>query len=277
MYKSDDTTIHWLNFSSYEDLRFFEIGHQNCHSDYGYGPIIRDKYILHYVLSGKGELHLNGKITPIHPKQAFIIPPGVPGYYKADTENPWTYIWIQFHGPKATEMLQKAGLTGKSPVFTPNDCWQEMEDCLWDIINEPDAEYACMGRLYEFFQLMINYSSQPPKAKKKVDPSSEYVRRVIHYISEKYSEPIHIQEIADYCGLDRAYLSKLFKEATGYTPQRYLINYRINKAKQLLENTDLPIQHVSYSVGYSDPLAFSKFFRQEAGMSPTQYRKSYGE
>lgn len=273
MYKSNDTIIHWLDFSSYEDLRFFEIGYQKCYPNYGYGPIIRDKYILHYVLSGSGKLQLNGKITPVHSKQAFIIPPGVPGYYEADTSNPWTYIWIQFHGPKAAEMLEKAGITGKSPIFTPNGSYQDIEECLWNIINEPDAEYACMGRLYEFFQLLIYHSSQAPKAGEKTDSSLEYVHRVIHYISEKYSEPIHIQEIADYCGLDRAYLSKLFKGATGLTPQRYLINYRIDKAKQLLKNTNLPIQHVSYSVGYSDPLAFSKFFRQETGTSPTEYRK----
>ena len=94
----------------------------------------------------------------------------------------------------------------------------------------------------------------------------------MHYIAEKYSEPIHIQDIADFCGLDRSYLSKLFKEVTGYSPQRYLLTYRIKKAKELLESTELSIQHVSYSVGYNDPLAFSKFFKQETGLSPTQYR-----
>lgn len=273
MLSHEKTIIHWLNYSSYEDLKFYEAGIQDCSPGYGYGPIIRDKYILHYILSGEGELHLDGQIIPIHEKQAFIIPPGVLGYYRADMANPWHYIWVQFHGPKASEMLYRAGLTRKTPVFTPREFCSELEDCLEEILRNPSAEYACMGNLYRFFQLMIDFSSNPSQTKQKADLGLQYVRSVIHYISEKYSEPIHIQDIANYCGLDRAYLSKLFKDATGITPQRYLITFRMNKAKKLLKETDLTIQHVSYSVGYSDPLAFSKFFKQETGMSPTQYRE----
>lgn len=273
MLSHDKTIIHWLDYSSYDDLKFYEAGIQDCKPGYGYGPIIRDKYILHYILSGEGALHLDGQILPVHEKQAFIIPPGVLGYYQASLDNPWHYIWVQFHGPKASEMLHKAGLNRKTPIFTPKEFCPEIEDCLEQIIINPWQEYACVGNFYQFFQLLIDHSSNPPRAKQKADAGLEYVRSVIHYISEKYSEPVHIQDIANYCGLDRAYLSKLFRDATGFTPQRYLINFRINKAKQLLAETDLPIQHVSYSVGYNDPLAFSKFFKQETGMPPTKWRE----
>lgn len=272
MLQHDKTIIHWLDYSSYEDLKFYEAGIQDCQPGYGYGPIIRDKYILHYILSGEGELHLDGQIIPIREKQAFIIPPGVLGYYQASTGNPWHYIWIQFHGPKAMEMLHKAGLDRTSPVFHPREFCPKIEACLEQIILDPSHEYACMGNLYELFQLLIDYSSNPPRLKHIPETSTGYVEAVMHYIAEKYSEPIHIQDIADFCGLDRSYLSKLFKEITGYSPQRYLLTYRIKKAKELLESTELSIQHVSYSVGYNDPLAFSKFFKQETGLSPTQYR-----
>lgn len=272
MLQHDKTIIHWLDYSSYEDLKFYEAGIQDCHPGYGYGPIIRDKYILHYILSGEGELHLDGQVIPIREKQAFIIPPGVLGYYRASTENPWHYIWIQFHGPKAMEMLHKAGLDRTSPVFHPREFCPEIEACLEQIILDPSREYACMGNLYKFFQLLTDYSSNPPRLKHIPETSTGYVEAVMHYIAEKYSEPIHIQDIADFCGLDRSYLSKLFKEITGYSPQRYLLTYRIKKAKELLESTELSIQHVSYSVGYNDPLTFSKFFKQETGLSPTQYR-----
>ena len=274
MLQHDKTIIHWLDYSSYEDLKFYEAGIQNCQPGYGYGPIIRDKYILHYILSGEGELHLDNQIIPIHKEQAFVIPPGIPGYYCASQENPWHYMWIQFHGPKATEMLSMAGLTRKSPVFTPKEYCPELAECLEDIIINPRQEYACLGNLYRFFQLLINCSN-PPRPKLRTDTTSEYVRSVVHYITEKYSEPIHIEDIANHCGLNRTYLSKLFKDATGYSPQRYLLNFRINKAKQLLTETDLPIQYISYSVGYSDPLAFSKFFKQETSLSPTQWREKY--
>lgn len=267
--------IYGLNFSFYEDLRFYEMGRQKCPPGYGYGPIIRDKYILHYIISGEGRLEMDGKTIPVHAKQAFVIPPGVLGYYEADRKQPWYYVWMQFHGPKAIELLQKAGITRKNPIFTPNASCDELEKCLLDMLDVPMAEYRCMGKLYEFFQQLIDLSANQPQTAEKADPALQYIRTVIKYISEKYSEPIRIQEIADYCGLDRTYLGKIFKNATGYTPQKYLIMFRMKKAGQLLTETDIPIQHVSYSVGYNDPLSFSKVFRQEMGVSPTEYRNNH--
>ena len=105
--------IHWLNYSNYEDLRFYEIGHQKCEPNYDYGPIIRDKFILHYVVKGKGRLEMDGQVFPVESNQAFVIPADVLSYYQADAAEPWEYIWLQFHGPKAVEILQKAGIKSR--------------------------------------------------------------------------------------------------------------------------------------------------------------------
>lgn len=264
--------IHWLNYSNYEDLRFYEIGHQKCEPNYDYGPIIRDKFILHYVVQGKGRLEMDGQVFPVESKQAFVIPADVLSYYQADTAEPWEYIWLQFHGPKAVEILQKAGLTRKSPVFIPTGDCTEVENCLFAILNNPFSEYATMGKLYEFFQQLVSLSGHPVTTSRPEDSGLHYVRTVIQYINEKYSEPIHIREIADYCGLDRSYLGKIFKTATGQTPQKYLMEHRMKRAKELLQDTDMPVRHVGFSVGYNDPLAFSKVFKQETGCSPSEYR-----
>lgn len=264
--------IHWLNYSTYEDLRFYEIGHQKCEPGYDYGPIIRDKFILHYVVKGRGHLEMDGQVFPVECKQAFVIPAGVLSYYQADTEEPWEYIWLQFHGPKAVEILQKAGISRKTPVFVPTAPCEELEDCLFSILHNPFSEYAAMGKLYEFFQQLILLSSRHMADSGREDTGLRYVRMVIQYIHEKYSEPIHIRAIADYCGLDRSYLGKLFKTATGKTPQRYLVEHRMKRAKELLLETDLPVRHVGFSVGYNDPLAFSKVFKQETGQAPSEYR-----
>ncbi len=265
--------LNWLNYSSYEDLRFYEIGHQKCEPGYDYGPIIRDKYILHYIIKGEGHLEMDGHSFPVQEGQAFVIPPGVLGYYQADMEKPWEYIWFIFHGPKATEMLHKAGMTRLHPVFTTTEDCSKLENCLFAILKNPFEEYFAIGKLYECFQQLILLSSRPAIPEKQINPSLHYVDMVTQYITEKYSDTVRIQEIADYCGLDRSYLSKLFKNATGLTPQKYLVQFRINRAKELLKNPSMPIQHVGYSVGYHDPLSFSKIFKQEVGIWPSEYRK----
>lgn len=268
--------IYLPNYDSYEDLQLFEVGCQKCPPAYGYGPIIRDTYLLHYILNGQGTLHYNNKEYPVSDKQAFIIYPRELTYYQADTANPWNYVWIRFHGAKVPDLLHDAGLTRETPVFVPASPCPELEQCFLDILQQHDKEYACMGTLYRMFQFMSDTTSNKPAKKPQADNSLHYIHAVTNYITEKYSEPIRIKEIADYCGLDRSYLCKVFKRATGYTPMEYLILFRIRKARQLLRQTDLPIQHVAYSVGYSDPFAFSKLFKKETGMSPSEYRSHTG-
>ena len=126
-----------------------------------------------------------------------------------------------------------------------------------------------------FSSFSVTRHKIPPPGIKRADKSLLYIRNAILFIRKRYQEPIKVQEIADFCGLDRSYLCKIFKHATNYTPQEYLIFYRIKKAKLLLRDPELPVQHIAYSVGYNDPFAFSKVFKKETGISPSQYREEY--
>ncbi len=265
--------VYWVNYHNYEDLQLYEVGCQKCPPGYGFGPIIRDKYILHYIIQGEGTLYIDSKEFHLKEKQAFVLPANILTYYEASKENPWHYVWVQIAGPKAVELLQKAGMTRRHPIFLPLEPCHEIEACLMDILCNHDQEYACMGNLYRLFQCLIQYSSHKPEEAEKSEPALRYIQIVMEYIANKYSEPIRIKEIADHCGLERSYLSKVFKYGTGQTPQEYLLQFRMNKAKQLLKNTDISVQHVSYSVGYNDPFSFSKLFKRETGMSPSQWRK----
>lgn len=269
--------IYLPNYDSYEDLRLFEIGCQKCPSAYGYGPIIRDSYILHFIRNGKGTLYGNGNEYPVSDKQAFLAYPGELTYYQASTDDPWNYIWIRFDGGKVPDLLYAAGFSKDTPVFVPNSPCPELEQCFLDFLHHHDKEYACISNTYRMFQLMKDFTSNRPVDNMRPDTSLQYIKAVTDYITRKYSEPVKIKEIADYCGLDRSYLCKIFKRATGYTPMEYLLLFRIRKAKQLLRQSALPIQHVAYSVGYSDPFTFSKLFKRETGMSPTQYRNNINE
>ena len=265
---------YFVNYDSYDDLNFYEVGCQKCPPGYSFGPIIRDNYVLHYVLSGEGKLYLNDKEYPVSEKQVFVLPPNFLVYYKGSKQNPWNYIWIHFNGKKAIDLLSQAGITSESPVLRPVSPSPELENCMLDMLHYNNQEYRCIGDLYQLFQLLIAVNPNKPETA-KLDKSLRYVKNVISFISKKYSEPIKIQEIADFYGLDRSYLCKIFKHATNYTLQEYLIFFRIKKARQLLKNPELPIQHIAYTVGYRDPFAFSKVFKKETGMSPSDYRAQH--
>lgn len=275
---------YFVDYDSYDDLSLYEVGCQKCLPSYSFGPIIRNNYVLHYIISGEGTLFLDEKEFHVSAHQAFITQPFLPAFYQADADNPWNYIWIHFNGQKAMDLLHRAGITRDHPVFIAqntasdasamqyNAC--DLEQCLLDILHHPENEYYCIGTLYRIFQILIDTNSSKSEPS-DTDCQLNYIRIVVNYIRKKYADPIHIQEIADYCGLDRSYLSKLFKNATNYSPQEYLIYVRMNKAKKLLKQEDLSIQNIAYSVGYPDPFAFSKIFKKEVGLSPSQYRENH--
>ena len=267
---------YFVDYDSYEDLNLYEVGCQNCIPNYSFGPIIRYNYVLHYILNGCGKLYVDEKEFPVSSGQAFVTQPHIPVYYKADASDPWNYIWIHFNGQKTIDFLNQAGITRNTPVFIPENSSSALHDCITEILHNHEQEYACIGNLYRMFQIMADSSSNKPQPV-SYDNQMTYIHNCINYIKKKYAEPIHIQDIAEYCGLDRSYLSKLFKSATNYTPQEYLIYVRINKAKKLLKNNELSIQNVAYSVGYPDPFAFSKIFKKQVGVSPSLYRHQHLE
>ena len=83
---------------------------------------------------------------------------------------------------------------------------------------------------------------------------------------------LNYDELADYIGVNRSYLASSFKKTFGCSPQEFLVNLRMEKAKVLLKKQDISISSVANAVGYTDQLAFSKVFKQHFGMSPSTYK-----
>jgi AraC family transcriptional regulator of arabinose operon len=106
-----------------------------------------------------------------------------------------------------------------------------------------------------------------------VNNSLLYVKNAISYIRLKYAEPVKINQIAISLGLNRSYLTRLFKEATGYSLQDYLLTYRMKMAVKLLADDSLSVNQVASRVGYSDTFTFSKAFKRHFGKAPSDYRK----
>ena len=101
-----------------------------------------------------------------------------------------------------------------------------------------------------------------------------YISEALQFIEMNYSGKVTVDMIANYVGLNRSYLNSIFKEDMGKTLQQYLMEFRILKACELLENEELSIGDVSRSVGYVDQLLFSKVFKRLQGITPSEYRRN---
>ena len=102
--------------------------------------------------------------------------------------------------------------------------------------------------------------------------AEDYVNYAVRFIESNYSG-VKVSDVADYIGINRTYLTAIFRTHMNMSPQEFLMQVRMEKSRELLIKTDVPIYVVAQEVGYQDQLAFSKVFRKKNGLSPEQYRK----
>jgi transcriptional regulator GlxA family with amidase domain len=102
------------------------------------------------------------------------------------------------------------------------------------------------------------------------------VHQVQQHIDLHLDQPLRIGELASTFGISSRNLSRRFTTATGRGPQAYLQHMRVEHAKRLLETTDDPVDRVRFRVGYHDPAAFRRAFKDSTGVAPSEYRNAYG-
>ncbi|MBO4456345.1 MAG: AraC family transcriptional regulator [Butyrivibrio sp.] len=263
----------FVNYEDSDDFYLYEVGKNKCKPLYSYEHFVKNRIILHFVVKGKGILKINKQKYDVHERQIFLIPDNTKVFYQADKDDPWEYIWIHIGGPKIPQILKEAGLTPDHPVYTPVEHFKKIEDLAMDILKHYKRQYYCVGNVYKICDYMIQNSSA--REEKDYSKALLYVKNVISYIQLKYSEPIKIDSIASALGLNRSYLSRLFKDATGYSLQEYLLTYRMKMAVKFLEDETASINRIAYMVGYNDTFTFSKAFKRHFGMSPSEYRKTH--
>ena len=106
----------------------------------------------------------------------------------------------------------------------------------------------------------------------KVQKENPTIKKVCDYINENLSKDISLEQMADYAGVSSFYLSKLFKEEKGITFINFLTDRRLEKSRELLNDTELSIKEISAAIGYNDQNYFSRLFKNKYGASPTEYR-----
>lgn len=257
------------------DLVVYHFGSERCNPGHSWSGV-RDHYLIHYVISGKGVFVCNGKTYSLKGKQGFLICPDMLSYYQADVDEPWEYCWIGFNGRRAKSYLEELKLSNANPIFTctPKSSPEKVIYKLIDAQNiHVGRDFLITGLLYQFFAELANTIDLPESATENQDLKRYYVQKAIDYIRKNYSRKISIEEIAKYIGLDRKYMCALFQKILHTSPQEFLLKFRLDKACVLLCQDSLFIQDIAHSVGYDDPLLFSKMFKKKKGLSPTQYRK----
>lgn len=245
-----------------------------------FGPNMRNSYLFHVVLGGKGTLDIDNVKYNLHSGDVFYIPKQKRAFYQADLSDPWVYMWVGVNGFMVTEVVQRAGFSSKIFVQTVTpEGLTYLEEAINNMLElYPMSFVNTLKRnayLLNFFAVLTEEYEKKHQDKENLDTSAyAYISQAMDYMKYHFSENISISEVSVHIGINRSYLSFKFKQITGVTPRQYLMDLRINNAKVLLKQSKDSIKNIANRVGYKDSLTFSRAFRQAVGISPKQYRNS---
>ena len=243
---------------------------------------------LSYIHSGRGKYRIDDVVYELQEGDLVIINAGANHQYlPSDTGE----VMVQFmvgltdvhlHDlPKNVLPLSAAG-----PVFhTSGDFKLKLSKLCLSM--QVENETCKIGKYYmmktyavQLLLLLLREMKQQPRTGTTASCSFESVSRkylvekIVDYFEDHYDQKISLDRIAGNMYLSPFYVSKIFKAETGDTPIHYLIDIRMEKARELLnQEQNLSIQEVAQRVGYDDAYHFSKLFKKKFGVSPSAQRR----
>ncbi len=205
-----------------------------CHD-----ALIFDPQILDFSYPDEFQQDLTGPLASRENSLVHVIRPGMEG-----------------HGPLSElfDQIMEAGLGGEKGWY------YEAKLCLLGMLNQ----------IRKYRLTIPSASMQSAADKEKIDR----YKRVISYMEENYMKKVSLQQLADAAQCNPQYLCHFFKEIAGMPPVKYLISYRVGRAKEFLENSTKTVLEVSLDCGFDNVSYFIRQFRRETGMTPREYRRA---
>lgn len=217
---------------------------------------------------------MGGRKYQLSAGQGFLIEPETLTFYQADKDEPWSYLWVGVGGTEAEKYIQDIGLNSSQLIFQYEQ-GERLKKIVLEMLKHTRVTvanlYYLQGQLYDFFSAL----TEDDVIDSCVDISKEsvYIQEAVTFIRNHYSRGLNVADIAKHMNVNRSYLYTLFKNNLGMSPKDFLTKFQISQAREQLALTDLSIEEVAEVCGYHSCLVFSKAFKKENGMTPTEYRK----
>ncbi len=253
--------------SSCSLLNISSIGYSADTNTTCFGPGVRNSYIIHYVISGKGFFNQH----EVGAGQGFLITPGMKEHYYADEKEPWEFLWVISGDPAMSKLFDLLNADKHTKIFE-FDYLPAVKKLSSFLIENCNSTYDSFEMLEIFIGLFKHYQKNDLQNKVKTN-SEVYIEAVEKYIFSNIHQKITISELTRFLGVSQPYLYKIFKEKFYKSPKQYILDQKLTSAQKLLVETNMSITYIANSVGFQDVLSFSKSFRSKFGISPQSYRK----
>lgn len=234
-----------------------------------------DKQQLIFCKSGKGELSFDGVTYPFEKNTLVYLPPHYPHSYKGTSEESFITCWVNFKGRETGNTLAAIGIDPDKPEIRQCADVKGLTLLLYKIYNFISEDrlygnYYASAALYESF---IEINKQINRKLSEFDATdSERMSSILAYIKENFCSQIKMSDLCEISGYSEQHLCRLFRKHLNTRPIEYVELMRIQKAKEMLIETNLPIIDIANMIGYENAAYFSKLFKRHISCTPSEYR-----
>ncbi|MGN1201826.1 MAG: helix-turn-helix domain-containing protein [Eubacterium sp.] len=246
-------------------------GHFFCNKNY---HLVRDNYnslLITHILEGTFTYIKDGKHTTARRGDTVILDCYKPHeYYTNDTMES---IWIHLAGANSFELFEEIEKTDGNLIKCKDI--QHVKKLLFRIFNgiksdNPPSELSLSLDIYKLFAELLNPQSTKSKGENSYEDS---IQEVKEYISENLNDSLTVGKLAEIVNMSSSHFSRVFKQQTGFSPYDYVLISRLNRAKYLLQVTDMTVASIAYEIGFNSESNFIYFFTENEGISPGKFRK----
>ena len=218
------------------------------------------------MLKGKNE---DGEATVI-PGEIIVLPPKKPYCIDCFADDNVYFLCVHFTGAKADSILEQFGIRLFPEVNKPSftNKIQSRFKSIFDVLSsEEHFKEEESSNLLERLLIEIGRSIKNKESEKNT------LSKSVRYINENYTTEIKITDLAKMENMCMTAYNISFKKSFGISPIKYIINLRIQLAKELLETSNISIKEISLMSGYGNFNYFSRIFKEYTSMTPLEYRK----
>ena len=247
-------------------------GCEHCRPGYRINRSDFPFYSIEFVARGKGAVTLRGSEHDLFTGRVFSYGPGISHVITTEADDPLVKYFVDFIGSDAPNMLQKFGpVPGHAAqVASPEEILRIFDDLI---------KNGQTGSLYTpllctaILQQLILKIAETSMVEHMHTTAAFYTYQSSREIIRKNCLNLRsLDQIAEECHIDGAYLCRLFKRFDNQSPYQYLMRLKMNIAAQRLQSPNTSVKEVAFELGFGDPFHFSRSFKRIFGIPPSTFK-----
>ena len=248
-------------------------GCEHCRPGYRIDRADFPFHSIEFVARGRGGLTLQGRDYPLSSGKVFSYGPAVPHVITTDASDALVKYFVDFTGPNAPKLLHKYGLPPGTvlQVASPEAILRIFDDLI--VNGESDSRYSPLLCATIVQHLILKIAETATTHEARATAAFATYQACRDLIRKNCLALTSLEQIADQCHVDAAYLCRLFKRFDDRSPYQYLMRLKMNAAAQRLQDSNALVKEVAYELGFVDPFHFSRAFKKVFGLAPDTFRK----